>query len=180
MTLVIGRQFFNRLVILSDTMISDEASTGTNIIPGRLKSIVLSQDIAVSFSGLANQACGTIRRLYGDVLNGLNLPSILESLRNSTQMFMIKGLTCLYILATTTVIVWTNVPFDILTQIAGFLIANFTIALIMVAALYLNFVLPAAYRTHPLILGGAVGSSLILLASAFVSGWGLFQKLTGG
>ena len=87
MTLVIGRQFFNRLVILSDTMISDEASTGTNIIPGRLKSIVLSQDIAVSFSGLANQACGTIRRLYGDVLNGLNLPSILESLRNSTQMF---------------------------------------------------------------------------------------------
>lgn len=87
MTLVIGRQFFNRLVILSDTMISDEASTGTNIIPGRLKSIVLSQDIAVSFSGLANQACGTIRRLYGHVLKGLNLPSLLESLRNSTQMF---------------------------------------------------------------------------------------------
>ena len=78
------------------------------------------------------------------------------------------------------VIVWNNIPFDILTQIAGFLIANFAIALIMVAALYLNFKLPPAYRTRPSILVGAVVSTVVLFISATISGWGLIGKLAGG
>ena len=92
----------------------------------------------------------------------------------------VKVVACLYIFATATVIVWANVPFDILTQIAGFLITNVAITLIMFAAIYLNYILPAAYRTHRFILWGTVGSTLILFVSAVISGWGLFHKLTGG
>ena len=61
----------------------------------------------------------------------------------------IRRIICLYIFITTIVIVWLNIPFDILTQIAGFILANFSIALMMLGALYLNFKLPAAYRTRP-------------------------------
>ena len=38
---------------------------------------------------------------------------------------------CLYIFLTTMVLIWSNIPFDILTQIAGFILANFSIALMM-------------------------------------------------
>ena len=70
-------------------------------------------------------------------------------------------------------------PFDILTQIAGFLIANLAIAMMMVAAIYLNFKLPASYRTRAWVLIGAVLSTVVLIASAAVSGWGLLGKLAG-
>ena len=84
-----------------------------------------------------------------------------------------------YILVTTFVIIWLNVPFDILTQIAGFVLANLSIALIMLGALYLNFKLPAAYRTRPPMLLGAVISAVILAIFAGISGWGLLGKLLG-
>ena len=53
------------------------------------------------------------------------------------------------------VLIWLNIPFDILTQIAGFILANFSIALMMLAALYLNAKLPAVYRTRPFMFIGA-------------------------
>jgi Mn2+/Fe2+ NRAMP family transporter len=92
----------------------------------------------------------------------------------------IQKVICAYIFAVTTVIVWMNVPFDILTQIAGFILANFSIALIMIAALYLNFKLPPAYRTRPFMLTGGILSVVILAIAAAVSGWGLVTKLLGG
>ncbi len=92
----------------------------------------------------------------------------------------VKRVICLYIFVTTMIIVWNNIPFDILTQIAGFLIANFAIALIMGAALYLNFKLPPAYRTRPWVLVSAVVSLVILILFSVISGWGLVGKLAGG
>ncbi len=80
------------------------------------------------------------------------------------------------ILVTTFVIIWLNVPFDILTQIAGFVLANLSIALIMLGALYLNFELPAAYRTRLPMLLGAVVSAAILVIFAGISGWGLLAS----
>jgi hypothetical protein len=84
---------------------------------------------------------------------------------------------CVYIFVTTVTIVWLNIPFDILTHVAGFLLANLAIAVIMIAAIYLNFKLPAAYRTGPLMLLGTVISAVILAISAVVSGWGLIGKV---
>ena len=80
-------------------------------------------------------------------------------------------------------IVWNNIPFDILTQIAGFLIANLAIAIMMVAAIYLNFKLPASYRTRAWVLGGAVLSTVVLIASGRRQRLGAVAKavgLTGG
>jgi Mn2+/Fe2+ NRAMP family transporter len=85
----------------------------------------------------------------------------------------------LYIFVTTMGLVWSNVQFDILTQIAGFLLANLAIALIIFAAIYLNFKLPPAYRTRTFMLVGAIISALILSIAACVSGWGLVSKIFG-
>ena len=84
-----------------------------------------------------------------------------------------------YLLVTTFVIVWLNIPFDILTQVAGFVLANLSIALMMLGALYLNFKLPGAYRTRPPMLAGAIISAVILVVFAGISGWGLAGKLLG-
>ena len=85
-----------------------------------------------------------------------------------------------YIFTVAVIIVWLNIPFDILIQTAGFILANFSIALIMIAALYLNFKLPAPYRTRRPMLFGALGSAGILIIFAAISGWGLVAKLLGG
>ncbi len=90
-----------------------------------------------------------------------------------------KRIICLYVFITTMLIVWNDIPFDILTQVAGFLIANLAIALVMAAAIYLNYKLPAVFRTHKIVLIGAIVSTVILFTSAIVSGWGLIAKLAG-
>jgi hypothetical protein len=51
--------------------------------------------------------------------------------------------------------------------------------MMMIAAIFLNFKLPAAYRTRSWITFGAGLSTLVLIASAVISGWGLMQKLAG-
>ena len=91
----------------------------------------------------------------------------------------IQRLICGYLFITTAIIIWSNVPFHILTQIAGFLIANLAIGMMMLAALYLNFKLPSAYRTRLPMSIGAVVSAGILFVFAGISGWGLFAKLLG-
>ncbi|MFP6590715.1 MAG: Nramp family divalent metal transporter [Candidatus Latescibacterota bacterium] len=91
----------------------------------------------------------------------------------------LKRRICLYIFTVAVIIIWLNIPFDILIQIAGFIMANFAIALIMVAAVYLNFKLPPMYRTNGLVLTGAILSVAILAAFAAISGWGLAAKLLG-
>ena len=91
----------------------------------------------------------------------------------------IQRIICGYIFIATMIVLWLNIPFDILTQIAGFILANFSIALMMLAALYLNFKLPSFYRTRlPMLIGGFV-SAAILIAFSGISGWGLFMKLFG-
>jgi Mn2+/Fe2+ NRAMP family transporter len=90
----------------------------------------------------------------------------------------IQVVLCAYVFAGAMLLVWGNVPFDLLTQIAGFLLANGAIALAMIGALYLNFLLPPAYRTHPLMAAGGIVSAVILSGFAMVSGWGLITKLS--
>jgi Mn2+/Fe2+ NRAMP family transporter len=89
----------------------------------------------------------------------------------------IQRVLSLYLFAATMPLIWYNIPFDILTQIAGFLLANLSIALLMPAAIYLNFRLPPAYRTRLPILVGGILSSAVLLLFAAISGWGLVAKL---
>jgi hypothetical protein len=64
MTLVIARKFAERIVVVSDTMISGEHLTQANIIPGRLKSIIVGDHLSISYSGFANAAITIIRKAH--------------------------------------------------------------------------------------------------------------------
>lgn len=92
----------------------------------------------------------------------------------------LKRRVCLYIFAVALVLIWTDVSFDTLTQIAGFLLANLAIALLMPAAVYLNFKLPPAYRTGTITLLGSLVSVVVIAIFAGISGWSLAGKLFGG
>lgn len=64
MTIVAAMKFSDRICVLSDTMISDKGGTRHNIIPGRLKSIVLNHWLTISYAGLSTQATDAVRELY--------------------------------------------------------------------------------------------------------------------
>lgn len=64
MTIVVAMKFSDRVCVLSDTMISNREGTGNNVIPGRLKSIVINKWLTISYAGLSTQAIDTVREIY--------------------------------------------------------------------------------------------------------------------
>ena len=66
MTIVVAKKFSDRICVLSDTMITNREGTSNNIIPGRLKSIVVNEWLTVSYAGLSNQAIIAVRRLFNE------------------------------------------------------------------------------------------------------------------
>lgn len=84
----------------------------------------------------------------------------------------------LYVFISSMIFVWSGVTFDTLTHIVGFLAVNLGVAFAMVAALYLNFQLPPAYRTRWWMLAGGIVSAIVLLAVSTISGIGLWETLT--
>ena len=79
----------------------------------------------------------------------------------------------------TFIVIWADLKFDILTQIAGTL-GNFAISFVMVLALRLNSKLPSSYRTHRVMWIGGFISALIQIAFAGISIWSLGGKIFGG
>lgn len=80
MSLVMARQFGNRICILSDTMVSDSNATRDDVIPGQLKTIVLNKKLTIAYSGLVNKSIHKIRKIRGNIQNGISLESILQDL----------------------------------------------------------------------------------------------------
>lgn len=64
MTLVAALKMGTRIVVLSDTQITDRNATRANVIPGRLKSIVLSETLTVAYAGLSSQAMDAVRGIH--------------------------------------------------------------------------------------------------------------------
>lgn len=83
----------------------------------------------------------------------------------------------LYVIVSSSLVIWSDVKFDTLTHVVAFLTTNLGVALAMVAAVYLNFQLPAAYRTRWWMMIGGVVSALVLLAVSLVSGIGVWREL---
>jgi len=77
-------QFGDRICILSDSMISDSNTTDHNVIPGQLKTIVLSKEVSISYSGSANKAIYKIREIRKDLTKRIYFEEILESLTEFT------------------------------------------------------------------------------------------------
>jgi Mn2+/Fe2+ NRAMP family transporter len=91
----------------------------------------------------------------------------------------IQPLICVYVFATATGVVWSNLDFDAMTQTVNFLATTLGVALAMLAGLYLNFQLPRAYRTRWWLLIAGVVSAIVLLCVSLISGAGVWQKLVG-
>lgn len=61
MTIAIGQKFGNEILLATDTRISDASASRQNIIPGRLKAIILSPTLSVAYAGHADPALVAIR-----------------------------------------------------------------------------------------------------------------------
>lgn len=83
----------------------------------------------------------------------------------------------LYILASSSLVIWSDIHFDTITHVVAFLTTNLAVALSMLAAIYLNFQLPPSYRTRWWMLAGGVFSAIILVVVSITSGLGIWQKL---
>ncbi|MGO8069952.1 hypothetical protein AB9E28_31050 [Rhizobium leguminosarum] len=63
MTIIIGRKFKNRIVLASDTMISFANGSRPEIIPGRLKAVVLGAELSIGYANYADQAVAAIQKV---------------------------------------------------------------------------------------------------------------------
>ena len=64
MTIVAAKRCGDRIVVMSDTMISDSNLTRNNILPGRLKTVVVNKWLTISYAGLSTQAIDAVRTIY--------------------------------------------------------------------------------------------------------------------
>ncbi len=83
-TIAIGNRFGDRIVLMSDTMVSDRTAVRPNLIPGVLKTIVLSTSCSVAFAGLVSQGIDSIRTLRHQFARGIALRDAEEFLRAET------------------------------------------------------------------------------------------------
>jgi hypothetical protein len=72
---------------MSDTMISDRRLARDNVIPGRLKSVVISEWLTISYAGLSTQAIDAIRAIYnkGNITTEVALQYLLETSRTYNE-----------------------------------------------------------------------------------------------
>ncbi|MCA9232216.1 MAG: Nramp family divalent metal transporter [Planctomycetales bacterium] len=89
----------------------------------------------------------------------------------------VQAVVSTYIIVSSSLVVWSELKFDTLTHVVAFLTTNLAVALAMVAALYLNFQLPPAYRTRWWMLVGGVFSATVLLVISLLSGIGVWREL---
>ncbi len=74
------------------------------------------------------------------------------------------------------VAIWSDMSFDLITQIVALLATNLGVGLICLTAVYLNFKLPPSYRACPAILVSGVLSTVVLLTAFALSAAGMLQK----
>ncbi len=85
MTFVAAKRFGERIIVISDTMISDLTGTKDNIIPGALKSVVLNLHMTVAYAGLADQGLDAIIRARRSLEGGGNTSGVEKILAEATQ-----------------------------------------------------------------------------------------------
>jgi hypothetical protein len=66
MTLVAAFRSSNRVVIMSDSLITNRDASRPNAVPGRLKSVVVNGWLTISYAGLSSQALDCIRSVHRD------------------------------------------------------------------------------------------------------------------
>ncbi|HTH27702.1 MAG TPA: hypothetical protein VL918_04470 [Sphingobium sp.] len=85
MTFVLARKFGERIVILSDTMITHHPDQRKNdVIPGQLKSVVLSLNMSVAFCGSVVTALDTIRSCKNRIQQGHGREYVVSIIREAS------------------------------------------------------------------------------------------------
>lgn len=69
MTIVIAQRRDEQILLLADTKIGNTGATGPNVIPGRLKLVVLGNTLTIGFAGNAD-AAGVVVRKAREILYG--------------------------------------------------------------------------------------------------------------
>ena len=89
----------------------------------------------------------------------------------------LKAIVVGWFFVTSLVWTWSDVSFNLMTQIGAFLTLNLGVAIVCIAVVYFNATLPRLYRPHWLTLAGGAASAIVLLACAAGSAVGLANKL---
>jgi hypothetical protein len=87
MTFVAAKQFGNRIIVASDTMISDADETRHNVIPGRLKAVIVSPAVTIAYAGFADQALDAIRAARGALNTGAAIGDVESTLAATTARY---------------------------------------------------------------------------------------------
>lgn len=98
MTFVAAKRFDDRIVIASDTMISDLNGTSSDALPGRLKIITLTPKVTIAFAGLLDQSIDSIREAKSLLLQGSPLSHVEKALSEATARYSFHGEGLEYIL----------------------------------------------------------------------------------
>ncbi|MDF0488641.1 hypothetical protein PX554_10910 [Sphingomonas sp. H39-1-10] len=99
MTFVAAKCFGESIVIASDTMISRPAGASHDMLPGRLKIVIVSSKVTIAFAGLINQSIDAIREVRRLILTGGLLSGVEEILRRATERYASYGVGLEFIVA---------------------------------------------------------------------------------
>jgi hypothetical protein len=87
MTFVVAKRFGERILIASDTMISDLEGTRHDVIPGRLKAVILDPKTTVAYSGLPDQGIDAVRQAKELLSAGRAITDVEQMLAAATAKF---------------------------------------------------------------------------------------------
>jgi hypothetical protein len=84
---------------------------------------------------------------------------------------------CGFVFVTSTTVLWSEMNFDAMTLTVNFLATTLSVAVAMLAGLYLNYRLPAPYRTRWWMLAAGVASAAVLIVVSVIAGVGVWEQL---
>ncbi|WP_157158798.1 hypothetical protein [Bradyrhizobium genomosp. III] len=91
MTVGLARRFGDRMLIATDTMIHDEAAAERNLIPGRVKAIVLCEDVSVAYAGTVGHALPAVQEAAAIARGGRRIEDVIKPLRNASAESAARG-----------------------------------------------------------------------------------------
>ena len=87
MTFVAAKRFGERIRIASDTMISDRAAKRHDVIPGRLKAVVLDRHITVAYAGHPENGIDAVRQARELLSSGGSISDVEQMLKAATTKY---------------------------------------------------------------------------------------------
>lgn len=85
MTLVAAAQFGERITIMADTAITDPNSHKPNIIPGRLKAVVIGSHVSVAYAGRSAAGTDAVREARKKLQSSGDVEKVIQGLCSITE-----------------------------------------------------------------------------------------------